>query len=793
MRLSVRLNLSLIAGVTLVSLAIALYQTQSETRGLKRDLERHAAELTDSLEKSAAPLLANRSFRDLQKLVDRVQDRERLAGAVVYDPQGEPVALSSNLESRLDGEAPAKWKTNGGEFFQIRGGLMHVFEMPVKSGATIVGSLALFHDAGYIQARQAGLWRRALAGVAVQTLLIVCVTLLILRWSLRRPLKRLAQWLGEMRRGSVSDAPELLDEEAFQPLKREVARLAVTLNAARTAAEEEARLRDAGESLWTAERLRISVQSRLEGSRLFAISNREPYEHFRKSDGVECSMPASGLVTALEPVLCACEGTWIAQGTGDADREMVDEHDRLRVPPDHPQYTLRRVWLTPEEERGFYLGFANEGLWPLCHIAHTRPTFRAQDWEHYRNINRRFADAFVEEAAGQANPVVLVQDYHFALAPRMIKEARPDARVAIFWHIPWPNPEAFGICPWQRELLDGLLGADLIGFHLQSHCNNFLDTIDRALESRIDRGRFAVNRRGHLTSVRPFPISVNIPSEPAAPPHESQYLERAALLRDLGVEASMLGIGVDRIDYTKGIPERFRAIERFFEKYPIYRKQFTFVQIGAPSRTDIKRYQDLMAEVEAEAARINQRFQNGQTGKWSPIVLLPRHHSHQQILPYYRTADLCMVTSLHDGMNLVAKEYVAARDDDQGTLILSRFAGASHELVDALPINPYDTEESADAIHRALEMAPEEKRARMARMRAYVREHNIYRWAGDLIAELAALRLDSPSPDAPGRDSTGSDSPDRRDSQTGARRPWDRLTRKEPASSPEIETVAGPR
>jgi trehalose-6-phosphate synthase len=413
------------------------------------------------------------------------------------------------------------------------------------------------------------------------------------------------------------------------------------------------------------------------------------------------------------------------------------------VPPDHPDYTLRRVWVSEEEEQGFYFGFSNEGLWPLCHIAHTRPVFREQDWKDYYAVNRRFADALLEEAEGEEHPAVLVQDYHFALAPRMIKEARPDARVAIFWHIPWPNPEAFGICPWQKELLDGLLGADLIGFHIQSHCNNFLDSVDRVLESRIDREHFAVNRGGHLTYVRPFPISVTFGSEANGDKNKADqpaYTERAELLRNLGIRgASLLGIGVDRVDYTKGLPERWLGLERFFEKYPVYRGQFTFVQIGAPSRTHIRRYHDLMDDVQAEAERINKRFQ---TADWRPIVFLPQHHSHKDILPYYRSSDVCLVTSLHDGMNLVAKEYVAAQSEESGVLILSRFAGASHELVDALQINPYDTEALAESIHRALEMHPDERRARMSRMRTYVREHNIYRWAGSLIAELAAIRVD---------------------------------------------------
>ena len=743
MRLSVRLNLSLIAGVAIVSLGIALYETQSERSGLKRDLERQARVVAESLENSAAPLVETRAIPSLQWLVDQFQNHERLAGIAVYGTDGQPLAVTADLAARI-GHQPAPiaeshWHDGGvGEFFRTKDTFMHVYEVPIRDGASVIGGLAIFHDAGYIESRQAALWWHALTGLAVQTALIVCVTMLILQWSLRRPLARLTHWLAEVRRGSAAPTPEFPAGESFEPLKQEVTRLATSLTAARAAAEEEARLRDAGESVWTAERLRIAVQSRIGDSRMFAISNREPYEHLRRGGAIECSVPASGLVTALEPILRATDGTWIAQGTGDADRETVDQHDHIRVPPDHPQYTLRRVWLTEEEEQGFYLGFANEGLWPLCHIAHTRPIFRAQDWEHYKNVNRRFADAFLEEAAGERNPVVLVQDYHFALAPRMIKDARPDARVSIFWHIPWPNPEAFAICPWQRELLDGLLGADLIGFHVQAHCNNFLDTVDRTLESRIDRERFAVNRGGRFSFVRPFPISVNFSADRAA--EQSTYAERAALLRKLGVEATMLGVGVDRIDYTKGIPERFRAVEMFCEKYPAFRGQFTFVQIGAPSRTHIRRYHDLMSEVEFEAGRINRRFE---TSSWRPIVFVPRHHSHREILPYYRCADVCMVTSLHDGMNLVAKEFVSSRADEQGVLILSRFAGASNELVDALLVNPYDTEELADAIHRALIMAPEEKHARMTRMRTYIREHNIYRWAGDLISELAALRIDA--------------------------------------------------
>jgi trehalose-6-phosphate synthase len=440
-------------------------------------------------------------------------------------------------------------------------------------------------------------------------------------------------------------------------------------------------------------------------------------------------------------VLCACDGTWVAHGSGDADLETVDGQDCLRVPPQEPKYTLRRVWLTKEEEEGYYYGFANEGLWPLCHIAHTRPMFRVSDWEHYCRANEKFAKAVLEEMEGTEQPVLLVQDYHFALLPRLVKKARPDARVAIFWHIPWPNPETFGICPWQRELLEGLLGADLIGFHIQSHCMSFLQTVDRALESRIDWDNFAVNRENHRTAVKPFPISVEISSPSTRQPEQNAYLDRATLLQESGVEALFLGVGVDRVDYTKGILERFLAIERMLEKYPVYQQKFTFVQIGAPSRTHIKRYHDFLADVQAESERINWRFQ---TGKWKPIVFLNRQHSHAEIERYYRAADVCLVTSLHDGMNLVAKEFVAARDDEQGVLILSRFTGAARELRDAVMVNPYDIERTADAIRYALEMEPEERTARMERLRKVVTEQNIYRWAGNLIGDLCDIRLEVP-------------------------------------------------
>jgi trehalose-6-phosphate synthase len=514
------------------------------------------------------------------------------------------------------------------------------------------------------------------------------------------------------------------------------------LSSARAAAHEEAQLRESQLSQWTAQRLRVSLQTKLQGDSLYVVSNREPYMHvFDEKHEVRVLVPASGVVTALEPVLQACQGTWVANGSANADREVVDEHDRLPVPPQRPTYTLRRVWLSAEEERGYYEGFSNEGLWPLCHIAHTRPLFRPVDWMYYQRINRRFADAVLTEMENVKSPVLLVQDYHFALLPKMVKEARPDVRVAMFWHIPWPNAEAFGICPWQRELVEGLLGADLVGFHIQTHCNNFLQTVDRAVEALTDWDRFEVSRKGHITRVRPYPISVAFPAEN----NGAQVIRisgegRAALFAELGVEASLLGVGVDRLDYTKGIIERFRGIERFLELYPIYERRFCFVQIGAPSRTVIPRYQNFLDEVTAEADRINARFQ---AGRWKPIVLLKRHHSHEEIDRYFRAASVCMVTSLHDGMNLVAKEFIASRDDIRGALILSTFTGAARELGDALLVNPYDVDQVAHAIRQALEFDEEEQASRMSHMRKSVYENNVYRWAANLLSDLTEIRVDS--------------------------------------------------
>jgi trehalose-6-phosphate synthase len=746
--LSARLIIALIVGITLVSLSSSYYEVLVEKRGLRKDLEHRAEVLGESLAGNAERDLEKGSTRTLQHLVERFGNREHLAGLAIYDPQGKPMAVSQPLADTLNATpaivSQALTENRGIDVFERVGGTpLNLYALPLHGpDGDVIGGLAIVHDASYISAHVRSIWRGTFLSALAYVFLIMVVTLLIVRWSIAGPISRTAQWMRGLRTGRITSHLHVPELQYFRPLAREVVTLTESLNRARSAAEAEARLREASESLWTADRLAVHVTKILQGGSLFVVSNREPYVHVRRGKSREVIVPPSGLVTALEPVLRACDGTWIAHGSGDADMETVDAHDRLPVPPDDPRYSLRRVWLTKEEEEGYYYGFSNEGLWPLCHIAHTRPIFRAYDWEQYQTVNRKFADAVLQEMENVEKPVVLLQDYHFALLSRLIKQKRPDARVAIFWHIPWPNPEAFRICPWQAELLDGLLGADLIGFHIQSHCNNFLHTVDRALESRVDWEHFSVDRLEHRTMVKPFPISVDFAEGESAnaagqvPP----YVERSSLLKALSSEAIFMGVGVDRVDYTKGILERFLAIERFLEKYPIYQGQFTFVQIGAPSRIHIKRYHDLLGELEAEAERINWRFQ---TDKWKPIVFLKRQHNHQEILTYYRAADLCLVTSLHDGMNLVAKEFLVARQDERGVLILSCFTGAARELRDALLVNPYDIDQTAEAIRVALEMEPEEKQLRMQRMRKLVREHNVYYWAGSLIEELCELRLDA--------------------------------------------------
>jgi alpha,alpha-trehalose-phosphate synthase [UDP-forming] len=484
--------------------------------------------------------------------------------------------------------------------------------------------------------------------------------------------------------------------------------------------------------MWTKEGLLDLTRSKLTGYRLILVSNREPYVHSYSSGEIVCEQPASGLTIALDPIMRACGGTWVAHGSGDADRIMVDAASHVGVPPGDPRFTLRRVWLTKAQETGYYYGLANQALWPLCHAVFTRPVFKPEDWQAYREVNEAFAQAVLEEA-GDAPSFVFIQDYHFALLPRLLKESNPNLIVAQFWHIPWPNPEVFRSFPWKNELLDGLLGNDLLGFHLRLHCLNFLDTVDRTLEAKADHELFEVTRGGRTTSVRPFPISIDFEEQNTIAQSAETEKQMARWRRSLGLHQEFLGIGIDRIDYTKGIVERLRALDRFLTQYPDYRERLVFVQVGVPSRTRIREYKQLEEEIVDLVDELNWKWAQG---SWRPVIFIERHFDRVPLAALHRLAHFAIVSSLHDGMNLVAKEYVGSRFDEDGVLILSDFAGASRELTDAIVVNPFDEEELAEAIKQALEMPEEARKKRMQKMREVVAENNIYRWAGKILSAL---------------------------------------------------------
>lgn len=490
--------------------------------------------------------------------------------------------------------------------------------------------------------------------------------------------------------------------------------------------------------LWTREALHDLVRDRLSNYHFMVVANREPYIHQFDGEQIVCLRPASGMVTAVDPILAATGGTWVAHGSGTADRETVDANDRVMVPPEDPQYTLRRVWLTKEEEEGYYYGMANGGLWPLCHTAFTRPVFTPRDWEYYRAVNQRFADVVVEEA-GDRPTIVFIQDFHYCLLPRLLKQRNPNLILAHFWHIPWPHREAFRTFPWKEELLDGLLGNDVLGFHIHYHCQNFLDTVDRTIEARVEPESYRITRGGKVTQVKPFPISIDYADHQRDAVSPEVEAEMTRWKKRLRLRGEHLGVGIERLDYTKGIPDRLRSLDYLLETRPELRGKLRFVQVAVPSRTHIPAYQHLNHEVDELVEAINWRWQSG---AWKPIVYIKEHQPPASMMALHRLADFFCVSSLHDGMNLVAKEFVASRVDGDGVLILSRFTGAARELTDALLVNPYAMAETADAIHQAITMPPEERQRRMRRMRETVESNGVFRWAAKILSAL--LKLDLP-------------------------------------------------
>jgi len=490
--------------------------------------------------------------------------------------------------------------------------------------------------------------------------------------------------------------------------------------------------------MWTKEDLQNFIKEKMADRKVVVVSNRQPYVHNLIKGKIACARGAGGVISALDPIMRACGGLWVCVGSGDADRKVADAKGRVKVPPGSKSdtYTLKYMWLNKEENKGYYYGYSNEALWPLCHMAFQRPSFRADDWDHYRKVNKKFAEAIIDEI-GTSKAFVWIQDYHLALLASYLKELSPNIITAHFWHIPWPNYETFRICPNRREILKGLLYNDLLGFHIRHHCDNFLEVIDRELESRIDREKFAVIRKKHATLIRPYPISVDFDGINLV----SKSKEVSGAMNALGEEFHLDGmkviLGLDRIDYTKGIPERMFAVDRMLEKNPKLKEKVVFIQVGEMSRIHIPRYKELNDRLNKLVEEINWKHS---TDAWDPIIFTRRHLSYHEIIALYRLADVCVVSSLHDGMNLVAKEFVSSRSDTDGMLVLSRFTGSARELTDAVLINPYDREETSNGISEALNMPKEKRSRKMKKMRQVIKNKNIYRWAGKIISEV--LKLD---------------------------------------------------
>ena len=728
MRLSLRFIIPLLLVLAAIAYAVVPLVDSLTVRWFTRDLDVRANLVATTVEDAISENVFKGNTAKIRQLFAKVTQDERLfAMGYCAASSGAPIATASlPQELRCDSLSRFSRGDASEHILPSQRGQLLVSVRPITVSGIEGGQLVLVHDMSFVGRRSEETRKYLFYFFAALGLTVSLITVAVAQLSWRG----WEQGLRALMRG------EGLLRPADKSAKREFHPLANDLRALIQDIQSEHRSREENSAPWDADALRAILAGDLRGQEVLVVSNREPYLHMHQGDGIVVKQPASGLVTALEPIMRACAGTWIAHGSGTADRDVVDRYDHVAVPVDNPAYQIRRVWLTSTEESGYYYGFSNEGLWPLCHNAHVRPTFRATDWEQYVAVNRKFAQAVVEEAHSD-DPIVLVQDYHFALLPRYVRELLPNATIITFWHIPWPNPESFSICPWREELLDGLLGSSILGFHTQFHCNNFLDTVDRLLEARVDRDTFTVSYHGSPTAIKRYPISVDWPPASAMMSKSVTQCRNDVRRHHQLPDNHVIGVGVDRLDYTKGIEERFRAVQRFLELHPEWVGRFSFIQIAAPTRSSIEDYQSYEARVRALAMRINAQFSGA---LFPPIVLHAEHHEPREVYEYYRGSDLCFVSSLHDGMNLVAKEFIASRDDERGVLVLSQFTGAARELPEAIIVNPYDAEECAAALWQAVTMLPEEQRARMRLMRSLVAEFNVYRWAGRMMVDAVAVR-----------------------------------------------------
>ena len=727
MRLSLRFLLPLALVLAVLAYAVISLVDTLTLKWFVQDLEMRSEFIGRTVEAPLADLLAAESKTKLHNYFNRIIQDERLFAIGLCSREGKLTYKTLTYPDSIlcDGtNTVAAGKT---ALLGLTQGTVHVSAIGIEGNGRAWGRLMLVQDMSWVERRSSDMKWYLFYLFAIIGVVISLVTVLVAHLSWRGWVTSVRALLhGKGQAALVSDQRHDAD---LLPVAQDLRSLIHDL-------EADKRLRDEHQMSWTPATLKAILHEHLAGDEVLIVSNREPYVHNRNGQHIEVQVPASGVVTALEPIMRACSGVWIAHGSGTADREVVDARGHVRVPPDNPAYEIRRIWMSPEEEDGYYNGFANEGLWPLCHLAHVRPVFRTSDWQRYREINERFALAIIEEAKTD-NPVVLVQDFHLALVPKMVRDLLPNATIIMFWHIPWPNPERYAICPWHREILEGLLGSSILGFHTRFNRTNFIETVDRALETKIDWDSSTISYGGKLTAVNHYPISIEWPSrvlkeQPPVPTCRTHIRSSNGL-----PHTQRVGLGVERMDYTKGILERFLAVERLLELQPEWIGTFSFIQIAAPSRSKIEQYQQLTHQVIASAERINQRF--GREG-YQPISLRIEHHDPQEIATHYRGVDFCIVSSLHDGMNLVAKEFVAARDDEQGVLILSQFTGAAAELPEALMINPYNIDQCAAALHVALTMSPSEQRARMRSMRDIVQEFNVYRWAGRMLMDAARMR-----------------------------------------------------
>jgi alpha,alpha-trehalose-phosphate synthase [UDP-forming] len=474
---------------------------------------------------------------------------------------------------------------------------------------------------------------------------------------------------------------------------------------------------------------------------LILLSNREPYEHVRRGSAIEVKQPAGGLVSALDPTMRRTSGIWVAWGSGSADRETADDRGRVRVPPDDPSYTLHRVWLDEQDIDGYYQGFANSALWPLCHMLIQHFQFRSEHWARYRAVNQRFAQAVADEATPVAadGAMVWIQDYHFGLVPSMLRRLAPGTFIHQFWHIPFPPPDLLRLLPVEVHdtLLRGLLGNDLMEFHTERYAVNFIDCVASFIpEARVNPERLSIDYQGRTIHVGAFPISIDFQRyESLARAEEGE--RRARTLRERYARGGrQLGVCVDRIDYTKGIPERLRALDLLWTERPEFRRRVTFIVVATPSRSELPAYRTLEAEVLSLVMSINEKFG---TADWTPLVLINENIDAELLAGVYRAGDLCLVSSLQDGMNLVAKEFIACQVEERGVLVLSRFTGAAEEIDDAVLVNPFNVDGFMAGIRAALEMPIDERRKRMRRMRDRLRRTTIFDWLDTILSRARAL------------------------------------------------------